>query len=250
MFIPGTPLLKLLGFFPRLTTLSLDYNLIGPLRDPIDHRGGGGGTGNESGGGERETDRSGVAAGQSQVADNELGAFLNSMPQLKLLSLNRNPLSTFDNVLHVNTTLKYLSLAKAELLSIPSPLPQSLVVLVLSDNDIRTIPRDALKGLSNLELLILSGNKITLIAPGAFEDLTSLRRLDLDGNRLTALLNGTFDGFGSLQQLSLASNRFQRPLNSRLFRDLVNLNALDVSSCSLDSFDPRIIPSPALMHHL
>ena len=124
------------------------------------------------------------------------------------------------------------------------------MVLVLSDNDIRTIPRGALKGLSNLELLVLSGNKITLIAPGAFEDLKSLRRLDLGGNRLTALLNGTFDGFGSLQQLSLASNRFQRPMNSRLFRDLVNLNALDVSSCSLDSFDPRIIPSPALMHHL
>ena len=91
MFIPGQiPLLKLLGYFPRLAALSLDYNLIGPLGDPIDHRSGGGGGGggstrNESGGGERETIRSGVAAGQSQVAGNELGAFLSSMPQLKLV---------------------------------------------------------------------------------------------------------------------------------------------------------------------
>ena len=256
MFIPGQiPLLKLLGYFPRLAALSLDYNLIGPLGDPIDHRSGGGGGGggstrNESGGGERETIRSGVAAGQSQVAGNELGAFLSSMPQLLIVSLNRNPLRTFDNVLLNTSKLKYLSLSKAELRSIPFPLPPSLVVLVLSDNDIRTIPRGALQGLSSLQLLILSGNKITLIAPGAFEGLRSVRRINLGGNRLTALSNGTFDGLGSLQQLSLASNRFQRPLERRLFRDLVNLSALDVSSCSLDSFDPRIIPSPALMHHL
>ena len=201
----------------------------------------------------------------------ELGAFLNSIPKLEQLSLNRNPLLTFDNVLNTSLQIKSLSLIGTELYKVPSPLPPSLKVLHLCANSIEALPAGIFRGLSNLEVLTLRNNKITSIAPGVFEELRSLRYLDLSGNSLTTLPNGSLaglsnlavlnltenkladlhscDGLGSLRVLSLASNRL-RNLTKRLFRDLVNIASIGLDKNNLTSFDPRILPSPGKLMYL
>lgn len=264
MFIPArVPLLDLLGYFPKLSALSLDYNLIGPPNYNLV-------------GPPQILSQSGTLT----PADNDtlvlesghkLGAFLNSIPRLEQLSLNRNPLLTFDNVLNTSRQIKSLSLMSTELYKVPFPLPPSLKVLHLCANNIEALPAGIFRGLSNLEMLSLRNNKITSIAPGVFEELRSLRYLDLGSNSLTTLPNGSLaglsnlmvlnltnnkladlhsiDGLGSLRMLSLASNHL-RNLTKRLFRDLVNIASIELEKNNLTSFDPRILPSPENLVYL
>uniref|UniRef100_A0A3B3HH53 Toll-like receptor 2 n=1 Tax=Oryzias latipes TaxID=8090 RepID=A0A3B3HH53_ORYLA len=98
--------------------------------------------------------------------------------------------------------------------------------LDLSFNNITTITRDDLKGLSRLVALDLHGNRLSSIHPSAFDSLWSLEELDLSDNRLTVLDPRWFSELGALQQLNLLNNPYSR-LGSPLFEGLVRLRILE-----------------------
>uniref|UniRef100_A0A3P9MQC4 Toll-like receptor 2 n=1 Tax=Oryzias latipes TaxID=8090 RepID=A0A3P9MQC4_ORYLA len=99
--------------------------------------------------------------------------------------------------------------------------------LDLSFNNITTITRDDLKGLSRLVALDLHGNRLASIHPSAFDSLWSLEELDLSDNRLTVLDPRWFSELGALQQLNLLNNPYSRLGSPSLFEGLVRLRILE-----------------------
>lgn len=76
---------------------------------------------------------------------------------------------------------------------IPPNLPKDTVVLLLSSNRIRKVPRETFTGLPRLRELDLSHNAVESVDVGAFEGLSeSLRTLDLSNNQLSSLPKDTF----------------------------------------------------------
>ncbi|KAM3857041.1 leucine-rich repeat-containing protein 3-like [Diretmus argenteus] len=87
--------------------------------------------------------------------------------------------------------------------NIPSDLPKDTVVLLLSSNRIRHIPRQAFKNLRRLRELDLSHNAIESVEAGAFQGIsTELRTLDLSNNHLSSLFRDTFDKLHARIRLS------------------------------------------------
>ncbi|XP_071389207.1 leucine-rich repeat-containing protein 3-like [Centroberyx affinis] len=77
--------------------------------------------------------------------------------------------------------------------NVPPNLPKDTVILLLSSNRIRHIPKQAFKGLHRLRELDLSHNSIESVDADAFEGmLEGLRTLDLSNNHLSSLPKDTF----------------------------------------------------------
>ncbi|XP_069485370.1 decorin-like [Ambystoma mexicanum] len=81
-------------------------------------------------------------------------------------------------------TLETLNMASNLLKVVPKHLPKSLKTLILSENRITSVEKDAFKKLKNLTEIILTGNKILSIEAGAFAGLLALEHLDLSNNQL------------------------------------------------------------------
>lgn len=76
---------------------------------------------------------------------------------------------------------------------IPPNLPKDTVVLLLSSNRIRHIPKEAFADLHRLKELDLSHNAIESMEAGAFQGTSeTLRTVDLSDNRLSGLPRGAF----------------------------------------------------------
>ncbi|XP_041114422.1 asporin [Polyodon spathula] len=80
--------------------------------------------------------------------------------------------------------LENLNLGKNLLNLIPINLPKALKNLVLEDNRIDSVSKDAFLKMPNLEQLGLSRNKIAKVAAGAFKGISALHLLDISHNRL------------------------------------------------------------------
>lgn len=90
-----------------------------------------------------------------------------------------------------------------DLEEVPQDLPPDTVVLLLSSNRIRHIPREALEGLRRLRTLDLSHNALQSLEPGAFLDSRgTLKTLDLSHNQLSTLPSDTFSSLTSRVRLS------------------------------------------------
>ncbi|XP_031708294.1 leucine-rich repeat-containing protein 3-like [Anarrhichthys ocellatus] len=77
--------------------------------------------------------------------------------------------------------------------NIPPNLPKDTVVLLLSSNQIRNIPKETFSDLHHLRELDLSHNAIESVEVGAFQGISeSLRTLDLSNNHLSSLPKDTF----------------------------------------------------------
>ncbi|XP_010741865.3 leucine-rich repeat-containing protein 3 [Larimichthys crocea] len=77
--------------------------------------------------------------------------------------------------------------------SIPPNLPKDTVVLLLSSNRIRHIPKEAFTDLHRLRELDLSHNAIESVEVGAFQGISeNLRTMDLSNNHLSSLPKDTF----------------------------------------------------------
>ncbi|KAL8583777.1 hypothetical protein ACOMHN_036412 [Nucella lapillus] len=77
-------------------------------------------------------------------------------------------------------------------------------------NKIRSLPRGAFAGLSELNTLLLNNNEIEEIEEGAFDGLPELRYLYLYKNNLVSLESEAFQGLPKLEQLFLHSNQISR----------------------------------------
>ncbi|XP_068612694.1 leucine-rich repeat-containing protein 3-like [Brachionichthys hirsutus] len=77
--------------------------------------------------------------------------------------------------------------------SVPPNLPRDTVVLLLSSNRIKRIPKDAFADLRRLRELDLSHNAIESVDAGAFQGMSEkLRAVDLSNNRLSSLPRDAF----------------------------------------------------------
>ncbi|XP_046887095.1 leucine-rich repeat-containing protein 3-like [Hypomesus transpacificus] len=86
---------------------------------------------------------------------------------------------------------------------IPSNLPEDTVVLLLSSNRIRHIPKQAFKDLRRLRELDLSRNAIESVDAGAFQGIAEgLRSLDLSNNQLRSVPKDTFSKLEARVSLS------------------------------------------------
>uniref|UniRef100_A0A452TC58 Peroxidasin n=1 Tax=Ursus maritimus TaxID=29073 RepID=A0A452TC58_URSMA len=83
---------------------------------------------------------------------------------------------------------------------------ENLKYLYLYKNEIQAIDRQAFKGLASLEQLYLHFNQIETLDPESFRHLPKLERLFLHNNRITHLVPGTFDHLESMKRLRLDSN--------------------------------------------
>ncbi|XP_061910746.1 leucine-rich repeat-containing protein 3-like isoform X2 [Entelurus aequoreus] len=87
--------------------------------------------------------------------------------------------------------------------NIPSNLPQNTVVLLLSSNRIRHVPKEAFMDLHRLRELDLSHNLIESLEVGAFQgNSEGLRTLDLSNNHLSSLPKETFSKLHARVRLS------------------------------------------------
>ncbi|XP_075770922.1 toll-like receptor 8 isoform X2 [Pelodiscus sinensis] len=157
------------------------------------------------------------------------------------------------------TILIVLSLSFNNLTRVPSNLPPSLRKLYLSNNKIKTINRDDLNELSNIEVLDLSGNcprcynapypcepcsgdSAIEIHPLAFQDLKNLQNLNLSSTSLTSIPASWFYNTIQLKVLYLEFNYLIEEIASGEFLlQLPHLEVLDLSFNYARKSYPRYI---------
>ncbi|XP_019643566.1 PREDICTED: slit homolog 2 protein-like [Branchiostoma belcheri] len=124
------------------------------------------------------------------------------------------------------------------LTSVPAGIPSTTTELILSNNNIRDIPPDALVHLKKLQMLLLSNNQLQAVPKDALRKLPDLAVLYLDGNSITNIAEGTFDTLASLRVLSLANNEITK-IEKESFWRLTNLQNLYLHQNSLADLNPR-----------
>jgi len=92
---------------------------------------------------------------------------------------------------------------------IPKDFNENITQLNLAGNIIRTITKDDLPDLPNLEILDLSSNWINYIEDGAFSKYPKLNDLNLGTNQLRRITNKTFAGLPMLDKLNLGDQFLQ-----------------------------------------
>ncbi|XP_057337609.1 protein toll-like [Microplitis mediator] len=124
---------------------------------------------------------------------------------LEYLDLSRNKISSIPNALfNFCDNLKTLNLSSNHLSTnsfdpdIPFPILNKLESLDLSNNNITSLNRTFLTGLSSLRYLYMSHNNMRTIDPLAFQSQQNLRTLDLSHNNLVFTPNKFIDEFGSI----------------------------------------------------
>ena len=136
-----------------------------------------------------------ISIAENHITDIPDGAF-REFPDLAWLVFDRN---TFSNVNRegllsgVESTLTLISLEDTSLTTFPSKLIRNLKKIeyvVLSENDIKTLPADIFKGFQNTTpiRLFLGGNNINCISQHFLRGTSiQLQKLDLSRNQLTSL---------------------------------------------------------------
>ncbi|XP_062066414.1 toll-like receptor 5 [Lepus europaeus] len=148
--------------------------------------------------------------------------FLLRVPQLQILILNQNRLSSCQQS---HTPSENLSLEQLFL-------EGNMLQLAWESG----LCWDVFHGLSRLQILFLNNNYLNFLPPGVFSHLTALRSLNLKSNRLTALAPGSFPA--SLEILDVSRNQLLSP-DPHLF---ASLSVLDITHnkficvCELNMF--------------
>ncbi|XP_065193234.1 uncharacterized protein LOC135824427 [Sycon ciliatum] len=89
---------------------------------------------------------------------------------------------------------------------VPGGIPNTTIVLLLSNNQIQTLSDGVFSNLPNLYQLGLTNNQIPALSDGVFSGLTNLQYPDLRNNRIQTLGDGVFSGLTNLKSLYLSSN--------------------------------------------
>nr|CAB3246489.1 leucine-rich repeat transmembrane protein FLRT2-like [Phallusia mammillata] len=153
----------------------------------------------------------------------------------KVLLLQRNNIGNSPELeagLKELVNLEKLDLHNNKLTSFPCGLPSSLTYLSLSNNMLKYIGKDALKGLGNLQNLNLDGNNLTNegMSQVKFDDVSSLDELVLSSNEMTSLPDALP---ASLKSLRVDHNKLD-VIDSGSFSGNSQLITLDASWNQLD----------------
>eukprot|EP00058_Branchiostoma_floridae_P026447 XP_002611938.1 hypothetical protein BRAFLDRAFT_126412 [Branchiostoma floridae] len=111
---------------------------------------------------------------------------------------------------------------RALLTQVPPDIPESVINLDLSLNNITELYNDTFVGLKALRHLNLRGNNITKLHRGSFNGLRHLRNLDLSGF-LKTIEVGAFAGFENLERLHVT---FTDAVGEDVFKGLSKLRYL------------------------
>lgn len=114
-----------------------------------------------------------------------------------------------------------------------------LVLLNLTNNQIRSIHYDAFDGLDSLTTLSLSHNQLSSIDDDIFEwNPLKLKRLYLDNNRFEHIQHFLFYDLVELEEISLKNNSLF-VVHPHAFTELENLKMLDLSANNLVTFQNK-----------
>lgn len=134
------------------------------------------------------------------------------LTNLQVLNLRGNLLATFSDKVFGSDplNLKELNL-KGNRLTEVSPLSSltSLTDLILSSNQLSSLPEDAFKNLTNLETVDLSENQLSSLPETIFGQLFSIKSIHLNKNNLSRLEAKLFQDQMLIQQLYLSDNQLE-----------------------------------------
>lgn len=135
--------------------------------------------------------------------------------------------------------------------SIPDSIDPNTQVLDMSDNNLRTLPRDTFikSGLVNLQKVYLRNCRLGHIDVDAFKGLTNLVELDLSHNLLTGIPSATFIYVASLRELTMARNPVEK-IDSHAFLATHSLTKLDLSHCDIHIVAPEAFNGLHALHSL
>ncbi|XP_030015441.1 carboxypeptidase N subunit 2 [Sphaeramia orbicularis] len=134
------------------------------------------------------------------------------LAKLQVLNLRGNLLTTFsDEVLGSDPlNLKELNLKGNRLTEVTSlSRLTSLTDLILSSNQLFSLPEDAFKNLTNLETVDLSENQLSSLPETIFHQLFNIKAIHLNKNNLSKVEANLFQDQMLIQQLYLSDNQLE-----------------------------------------
>ncbi|CAK1547729.1 unnamed protein product [Leptosia nina] len=153
----------------------------------------------------------------------------------------------------VANTLLALGLPNNQLPSVPIEALYNLWYLDrldLSNNKIHALDGNSFKGLQNLTYLDISDNQLTSISPEAFRPLVKLSVLRLRGNLLKVAALSSLKGARSLKELDVSSNALEGPLGPTTLPTLWVLKTLHLSDNTFASIRRGALSGLANLTHL
>ncbi|KAJ4435728.1 hypothetical protein ANN_18345 [Periplaneta americana] len=123
-----------------------------------------------------------------------------------------------------------------------------LEMLILNNNGLAVIEKDAFRGLLKLRSISLSNNKLTSIDPNVFSYSALLSTLYLKNNMIETLHPDTFKVNFALSNLYLTKNRITS-LNNSIFKNNPRLWILEFSFNSLSTLPDDLVNSTLILRH-
>ncbi|XP_066952356.1 chaoptin [Macrobrachium rosenbergii] len=228
--IPSTALAKV----QKLKTLSLDYNRVGVI------------SANSL---QTATSLHHLSIAHNIIRELPQGTFSN-FTDLESLNLYGNQLQYIvpESLVGLRESLKELNLGLNLLNELPQfdfPLLESLV---LSKNNITSLPSDAFVLLPELRTLDLSENHLNLLPVTLLHPMRKLTTLDLSMNKITEIRPGQFNE-SSINVINLQHNEIKE-IPSEAFKDLLFLHTLDLSHNGIRSIGDAAFLNIVLLHIL
>ncbi|XP_047510280.1 uncharacterized protein LOC125053111 [Pieris napi] len=153
----------------------------------------------------------------------------------------------------IASTLLALGLPNNQLPSVPTEALSNLGYLDrldLSNNKIHSLDGNSFKGLQNLTYLDINDNQLTSISPEAFKPLIKLSVLRLRGNLLKVSALSSLKGAKSLKELDISSNALEGPVGPTTLPTLWVLETLHLSDNTFASIRRGALAGLANLTHL
>ncbi|XP_041971712.1 uncharacterized protein LOC121727785 [Aricia agestis] len=131
-----------------------------------------------------------------------------------------------------------------------SSISSTLLALGLPNNQLPTVPTEALVQLNYLDRLDLSNNKIHILDSNSFKGIQNVAYLDISDNQLTTISPDALKPLAKLTVLRLRGNLLKVPALTAL-KEAHFLRELDVSSNALEGpVGPSTVPSLSYLETL